>query len=83
MKQTSSYPISSEDMHWANHTENQQHNNESEDDVELCAIWISEVLVAMIWKKQTVWRNHTGQRMVAHNVLEQFAAKVKTAKNIK
>lgn len=80
MKQTSYYPISSEDIHWANHAENQQHS-ENDDDAWLCVI--SEVLIAILWKKQTVWRNQTGQHMVAHNVLEQFAAKVKTAKNIK
>lgn len=31
VKLSGSYPISSEDIHWADHTENQQHTSEDRD----------------------------------------------------
>lgn len=63
VKQSGSYPISSEDIHWANHTENQQHTSENRDYNELCEIWISELFVAMIWNKKAAirnWSKHDG-----------------------
>lgn len=58
MKQTSYYPISSEDIDWANHTKNQQHS-ENGNDAWLCVI--SEFLVAILCKKKQkkVWTDWT------------------------
>lgn len=45
-----SYPMSSEDIHWADHTENQQHPREDGDHNDPWVIHKDLLPVALIWK---------------------------------